>query len=286
MHRCLFLVLFSISTFAGSLSAITITDTLYINRAFVPLYTSAFYYCAFNQDTVFSRTNSGYQCNVGDSLQLTIVNNDTSVHSFTIDGYIVSSNVVNPGAQISISFVPPAQGSYRFYSSLSNGALLGASGVIVAGWSSCIRYTWNLFDQDSVFATRFHLQSFNAIDTSFHPGVFFINGFSYPMTANDPQTEINGVVGDSIVITIVNSGHMTHSIHFHGYHVQILQSQQNPQMNGWIKDSFPVKVGDQVTVLLVPDKEGMYPVHDHNLVANTNIGLYPGGMIAMLNIMP
>jgi hypothetical protein len=57
-------------------------------------------------------------------------------------------------------------------------------------------------------------------------------------------------------------------------------------MNGWWKDSFPVKVGDHVTILLVPDKEGMYPVHDHNLVANTNVGLYPGGMIAMLNIMP
>jgi FtsP/CotA-like multicopper oxidase with cupredoxin domain len=79
---------------------------------------------------------------------------------------------------------------------------------------------------------------------------------------------------------------MAHSMHFHGYHVKILSSEKTPQMNGWIKDSFPVKTDDKVTILLVPDKDGMYPVHDHNLIATTNIGLYPGGMIVMLNIMP
>lgn len=279
----LLLVMLAIFTTAGANS---IRDTLYINRSFVPLYASAFYYCAFNEDSVFSRRNAGYQCNVGDSLVITVVNNDTVMHDFTIDGYVTSSNTVAPGNEIVIQFVPPVQRSYRFYSSVSNGGLLGASGVIVAGWSNYIRYTWNLFDQDSMFADCFHRQSCSSINTTYHPGVFFINGLSYPLTGNDQQTEINGVVGDSIVISIVNSGHMTHSIHFHGYHVTILSSQNHPQMNGWSKDSFPVSVGDHVTILLVPDKEGMYPVHDHNLVATTNMGVYPGGMIVMLNIMP
>jgi hypothetical protein len=283
MRKAIFILLL----FCGfQLGAATITDTLVINRSFVPLYTSAFYYCAFNQGTTFNRTNTNYNCEVGDSLVFTVINNDTATHSFTIDGFITSSNVVNAGGQIIVTFVPPSEGSYRYYSSLSNGGQLGASGVIVAGYSNYIRYTWNLFDQDSIFAERFHLQSYNAIDNTFHPGVFFINGKTYPLTANDPQTEINGVVGDSIVISIVNSGHMIHSMHFHGYHVKILSAQNNPHMTGWWKDSFPVGVQDHVTILLVPDKEGMYPVHDHNLVATTNVGLYPGGMIAMLNIMP
>lgn len=286
MRRRLFLLLIHAVLATAGMRATTISDTLYINRALVPLYTSAFYYCAFNQDTLFSRTNTNYQCSVGDSLQLTIVNNDTAAHSFTIDGFITSANTVAAGAQIALVFVPPAQGSYRYYSSLSNGAQLGASGVIVAGWTNYIRYTWNLFDQDSVFAERFHLQTYNAIDTGFHPGVFFINGLTYPLTANDPQTEISGMVGDSITITIVNSGHMVHSIHFHGYHVQVIDAPQRPQIVNWHKDSFPVRPGEHITVLLVPDKDGMFPVHDHNLVANTNNGIYPGGMIAMLNIMP
>ena len=283
MNRVIFIALLF---FGCNLGAATVRDSLYINRSFVPLYTSAFYYCAFNQDTVFSRTNTNYNVNVGDSMLITVINNDTVIHDFTIDGFITSSNSVAPGSSVVITFVPNTQRSYRYYSSLSNGAQLGAAGVIVAGWSNYIRYTWNLFDQDSAFAECFHLGTCAAIDTSFHPGVFFINGLSYPLTANDQQTEINGVVGDSICITIVNSGHMTHSIHFHGYHVQIISSQDHPQMNGWIKDSFPVEVNDRVTIMLVPDKDGMYPVHDHNLIANTNLGLYPGGMIAMLNIMP
>lgn len=279
--------IFILFLFAGIVTrANTVTDTLYINRAFVPLYASAFYYCAFNQDTTFSRTNTNINCEVGDSLVITIVNNDTVPHDFTIPGFVTTANMVLPGNQITVSFVPPVQGSYRYYSSLSEGDDLGASGVIVAGYSNYIRYTWNLFDQDSLFAERFHLMTYNAIDTSYQPGVFFINGLSYPATAGDSSTEIMGMVGDSIVISIVNSGHMVHSIHFHGYHVTILSSEKTPQMNGWSKDSFPVKVDDKVTVLLVPDKEGMYPVHDHNLIANTNIGLYPGGMIVMLNITP
>lgn len=270
---------------SGSVSAVTIRDTLYINRDFVPLYTSTFYYCAFNQDTNFSRRNTNYQCDVGDTILITIYNNDVAPHSFIIDGYI-TGNIISPASWANFQFVPNIQRSYRYYSSLSNGAKLGASGVVVAGWTSYIRYTWNLFDQDSVFAECFNQQTCATVDNTYHPGVFFINGITYPLTSTDTQTEINGMVGDSIVISIVNSGHMVHSIHFHGYHVTILSSDQRSQMNGWSKDSFPVSVGDHVTVLLVPDKEGMYPVHDHNLVATTNMGLYPGGMIAMLNIMP
>lgn len=284
MFRWRLLLLFSFSLI-GSVKAVTINDTLYINRAFVPLYTSSFYYCAFNEDTVFSRRNANYQCDVGDSLNFSVYNNDTLPHSFTIDGFI-TGNSIAPGTWGIFQFVPPSQGSYRYYSTLSNGGLLGASGVIVAGWSTMTRYIWNLFDQDSMFADCFHRLSCSSINTTYHPGVFFINGLTYPLSSNDQQTEINGVVGDSIVISIVNSGHMVHSMHFHGYHVTILSSQKHPQMNGWIKDSFPVEVGDHVNILLVPDKEGMFPVHDHNLVATTNLGNYPGGMIAMLNIMP
>ena len=40
-----------------------------------------------------------------------------------------------------------------------------------------------------------------------------------------------------------------------------------------------------MTLLLVPDQPGMYPVHNHNLVTVATGG-YPGGMITRLNIMP
>ena len=40
-----------------------------------------------------------------------------------------------------------------------------------------------------------------------------------------------------------------------------------------------------MTLLLVPDQPGIFPVHNHNL-ATVNTGGYPGGMITRLNIMP
>ncbi|GAB4133287.1 MAG: hypothetical protein Fur0041_05400 [Bacteroidia bacterium] len=272
--------------FPGQLKAAQLNDTVYINRAFAPLFTSAFYFCSFNSDTSFSRKNVTYKLSLNDTLNITVYNNDTLPHSFTIDNYITSSNTVLPGTYWTRQLHFSQQGTYRFYSALSNGAQLGVSGVILAGYTGYLRYSWNLFDQDSVFSEAFHQQTLNAINNNFRPGVFLINGAAYPQSSFDAETEINAMVGDSIIITIVNSGHMNHSIHFHGYHVKIVDAPQAPQTVGWVKDSFPVKPGSHVTVLLVPDKEGMYPVHDHNLIATTNIGNYPGGMMAMLNIMP
>ena len=41
----------------------------------------------------------------------------------------------------------------------------------------------------------------------------------------------------------------------------------------WEKDTFPVFPGEAMTLLLVPDQPGMYPVHNHNLVTVATGGL-------------
>jgi len=55
---------------------------------------------------------------------------------------------------------------------------------------------------------------------------------------------------------------------------------------GWSKDTVPVKRGECVVVKLNPNQSGEYPVHAHNLVAVTNAGFYPGGMITFLSVAP
>jgi len=126
----------------------------------------------------------------------------------------------------------------------------------------------------------------NSITTPYRPDVFTINGLDYPLNMNDTLGNIMAQIGDSIYIAVVNSGHMAHAIHFHGYHVQILQSFLNSQMNNWNKDSIPIQSRDVVLLLLVPDQPGMYPVHDHNLTAVTSSGGYSGGMMTMIQINP
>ena len=78
---------------------------------------------------------------------------------------------------------------------------------------------------------------------------------------------------------------MISPFHFHGYHVTILETTVHQKIIGWEKDTFPIFPGEAMTLLLIPDQPGMYPVHNHNLVTVTTGG-YPGGMITRLNIMP
>ncbi len=59
---------------------------------------------------------------------------------------------------------------------------------------------------------------------------------------------------------------MVSPFHFHGYHVKIIDVKIHQTMLGWEKDTFPVFPGEAMTLLLVPDQPGMFPVHNHNLV--------------------
>ncbi|MCH1576729.1 MAG: hypothetical protein L7S67_10685, partial [Flavobacteriales bacterium] len=69
-------------------------------------------------------------------------------------------------------------------------------------------------------------------------------------------------------------------------HVDILQSTHLPERVGWNKDTLPFPRSEVSVVRLVAFQSGAYPVHNHNLIAVTNAGLYPGGMITVLNITP
>jgi FtsP/CotA-like multicopper oxidase with cupredoxin domain len=78
---------------------------------------------------------------------------------------------------------------------------------------------------------------------------------------------------------------MEHVLHFHGFHAEILHAS-DPTRIGWVKDTFPLDVSSTLTLKLVVDLEGTYPVHDHNLIAVTNTGFYPGGMITHIVVSP
>jgi hypothetical protein len=264
----------------------SIHDTLYINRGIDTMYSQVFPSCAFNSTNVYSLANTIFKINVNDTLVISLINTDSLPHTFTVDGIVTATNVVNAHDTIVVQGVFNTPGTFRYYSALSNGAQSGASGVIMVGYTSMVRYAWNLFDRDTTFANKFAQQLVSVIDTGFHPAIFTINGLTYPASESDTTILVTAMVGDSVIISIVNSGHMSHSVHFHGFHVKILTANATPWMMGWEKDSFPLAPGATATVLLVPDKSGMYPMHDHNLIVSTNAGVYPGGIMGMLNIMP
>ena len=266
--------------------ATVILDTLYINSGTLTVVDYTLQTCVFNDSAFFKKQNKVFHLNSGDQLLLHIINNDSQEHTFTIDGLITSGNTIPAGGASDFFVNPTSNGVYRFYSDKPYGRLLGASSMILVGYETYDRYYWNLFEQQDTLTDEIDLGMTNSIPLNYTPDIFSINMRVAPDLMMDTLSFINENVGDSIVIAVVNSGNMDHNFHFHGYHVTILQANTKTYMTNWVKDSFPVVAGEVMLLLLVPDQDGMYMMHNHNLITITTNGVYPGGMMSMINIMP
>jgi len=273
------LILMSLGSFATIAK-----DTLYINRDTVNQGGNLIHYCSFNNTGSFELTNAPLKINENDTLQITIINNDSLSHTFTIDSVLEINNIIlsSDTATFQVEF---NKGTYRYYSNMAYGKFLGASGNVLVGYSSYIHYFWNFLEAKVTLSDSIAKGLSFSMPNYYKPEVFTINNYFYPNTITDPFGFVDANVGDSIIISIVNSGQLISPIHFHGYHITILEVKKHQKIIGWEKDTFPVFPGDAMTILLVPDKPGIYPVHNHNLTT-VDTGGYPGGMITHLNIMP
>lgn len=269
---------------ASSLEVYSVDYSLYLNRDTITLNEVLVHGAAFNWDENYHPQNAVLNAEVGEQISVVVFNTDTIDHDFTIEGYLENDNTIAPGASEEFVLTISEPGTYRFYSSVAEGKLLGASGQLLIGYQDDTRFYWNLFDLEHELTAEISTGLTDQISENYRPELFFINGFSYPETLEDSVGYVTGTVGEEIIISIVNSGNMDHILHFHGYHVEILQAVEVGHMTGWTKDSVPVKMNETITLRLVPHQPGVYPVHDHNLIAVTNIGFYPGGMITHLNI--
>jgi plastocyanin len=120
--------------------------------------------------------------------------------------------------------------------------------------------------------------------TDFHPRYWTINGKAYPDTENDPTTMIEGKVGETILVRLINSGYQTHAMHLHGSHFQVIASDGRPLPAEVEKDTINVGAGERYDVLITFTQSGEFPLHSHNIIDNTNNGVYPGGLHTMVSI--
>ena len=271
---------------SSSACATQVYDTLFINKDTATIGSMNFQICAFNESSQFKPLNHAFVLNSNDTLQLHLVNNDTLNHTFTIDGYIESSNLIPALGTNNFEVVLPSDNAYRYYSDLNNGNLLGASGIIFKGYDAQPKFFWNMFEQASNLSFDYADLSLNSTPNSYLPDVFTINFRVHPDLETDTLAKVIGNVGDTLLIATVNAGQMEHTLHFHGYHVEILNASHNTKMIGWKKDTYPLELNEVIVVRLIPHQEGTYPVHEHNLINVTTNGLYPGGMLNLIDIQP
>lgn len=275
------LLFFFIGTLVGNALALDV----YIKTSTFQIGTETVFKTTMRQDTLTSLKPSPYFAQQPGSVLVSLFNLDSIAHELKWNDQ-QSSVLVAPNGSVSLVRNISGLAIYTISCADFSAKTLGASFSIVSGVPNENRFYWELWDIESPFSAAIANQTITAPLNPYRPNVFTINGYDYPLNQNDSLGMVEAQVADTIYICVVNAGNMPHAMHFHGFHYQILYSLLQPERNLWIKDSGPILIQDAMILKVVPNKPGAYPVHDHNLTANTSNGGYPGGMMTMLMIAP
>jgi FtsP/CotA-like multicopper oxidase with cupredoxin domain len=267
--------------------ATTVNQTLYIVAdSLLTVDSTLTPYITFNETPAYSQSNPIINLMQGDTLDLWVYNTDSVLHEFVIKG--VSSVVSIPANDSAfVQTVFTAKGSYIYHdpSDFPKNTYLGLAGMIVVKNHPFACFYWNIKEHNSDWNNQ--LFAGNTVDWSqYDPKYFTINSVSNPNINLDPIARITGEVGETLFLYITNTGQSIHSMHFHGYHATIKYSSRNPSHLNREKDTFPIYPMETIVLKIVPDKEGEFPIHDHNLVAVTGNNIYPNGMFSTILITP
>jgi FtsP/CotA-like multicopper oxidase with cupredoxin domain len=282
--KIIFFIFFILNVFSST--ATTLVDTIYINRGvLIAIDGSQFPYLAYNSTPIFQAENTRLMLDAGDTMKLTLVNMDTAAHGFDIKTAGNYKTTIPALSTRNVSFTFLLPGAFIYYDFSEANRYMGLAGMIVVKdkSSSISCFYWNMKEHQKSFNVNVS-QGLPVDWSTYYPDYFTINGRSNPKINDDVNARVTGKIGDTIHIYMVNSGQSLHSIHYHGYHSEIIYSSKFPSHVGRLKDTYAIHAMEVVVVELIPDKVGEYPVHDHNLVAVSGGKMYPNGMFLTMLI--
>jgi FtsP/CotA-like multicopper oxidase with cupredoxin domain len=252
--------------------------------------------------------------NEGDQVEVTLTNIGTkkegikrlahTIHFHGLDtdqandGVPHTSGDVLVGDSFTYHFTATHAGTYFYHCHVDTVEHLqmGMHGAFIVKAKGGVNQAWSggpAFDKEYTFVLNeidpvWHkaVEEGKAYDrTVFQPRYWTINGKAYPDTEEDPTTMITGNVGGTVLVRLINSGYQAHSMHLHGSHFQVIASDGRPLPAPQEKDTINVGPGERYDLLITFTQSGEFPFHSHNIVDNTNNGVYPGGLHTMVSIL-
>jgi FtsP/CotA-like multicopper oxidase with cupredoxin domain len=235
----------------------------------------------------------------GDTVTITVYNNHTINHNFVIQGITTDTTAIAPGGNRVYSFTASIAGTYAYSDTLNStvNREMGLYGALWVGpadgsnkaWTNGPAYsfqrTWVIGEMDKPRWNDVAGSGGTVSSSVYKPNYFLINGKGGFDGMADANTTIDGVVGTSCLVRIVNGGQFSESLHFHGNHVQVLT------ING-VRQSSPYKLVDVINippmgtadVLYVLNQTGDYPMHVHSAQMETANGVYLNGVATMIKM--
>ncbi|MEJ6777163.1 MAG: multicopper oxidase domain-containing protein [Crocinitomicaceae bacterium] len=242
----------------------------------------------YSNTNLFLENSALLVWNLGDVVNLTVVNNDSEEHGFNADG-LVSYSTISSGDSSTQTINLSNAGVFRYNDNVNSpfNAYLGLSGIIHVKDPSDLTpyFYWDIREIHSDWNPILTNSGIVNI-TDYDPDFFTVNGNHNPNINLDTIARVTGNVGVEFKIVLVNNGLSIHSMHFHGYHLFNIDDSRSPAFIGREKDTFPLYPHEHLVLSCTPDKPGEYPVHDHNLVAVTGGQEYATGMFLTLLIAP
>lgn len=242
----------------------------------------------FSESETFSQNSDILIWTAGDDVNLRVVNFDNIDHGFVIDGY-VNYGTIAAGDSIEQNIVLSNEGVYRYYDPIGFPYMeyIGLSGILHVkdATDNTPYFYWDIREFQESWSSLI-VGGGSPVLNMYNPEYFTINGNGNPNINADPIARVTGNVGNEFKIVMVNNGLSIHSMHFHGYHLFIEADSKTSSSIGREKDTFPLYPKEHMILSCTPDKEGEYPVHDHNLVAVTGGTQYANGMFTTMLIAP
>ena len=230
----------------------------------------------------------------GQSISVEVVNNHNRNHNFVIQGVTSDTGSISPGSSKTYTFTP-SQGGVFFYRDTLNSNVnreMGLHGALIVrsnngnrAWDNGPAYDierlWVMTDMDVPRWNERAAAGQSVSTGTYRPNYFMMNGQGGFDAMHDPNTVLEGNVGDVGLVRIVNAGQFDESLHWHGNHFRVISRNGQHLGNFEWQDTINVKAG-QTMMVLYQLRDGIFPMHVHTAQMETANGVYLNGTATLI----